>query len=255
MRQLEDKVVIISGASSGIGLATAKLFASEGAKLVVTARRKDKLNELVSYIRAIGGEVVAVPGDVSDESHAKRLVDTALKEYGALDVAFNNAGILGAGGPTSEVSLDGWARTINTNLTSAFLNAKYQYPAMKKSGSGSIIYTSSFVGYTVGLPQMAAYSASKAGLVGLTKALASEFAGDGVRVNALLPGGTNTPMGQEAANTPEALEYVKNIHALKRLASPEEIAKSALYLASDASSFTTGTAMLVDGGASISKTF
>ncbi|MCG8432993.1 MAG: SDR family oxidoreductase, partial [Gammaproteobacteria bacterium] len=137
---------------------------------------------------------------------------------------------------------------------SAFLGAKYQIPAMIDSGGGSIVFTSSFVGYTVGFPNMSAYSASKAGLIGFTKAVAVEYGAQGIRVNALLPGGTDTPMGRESANTPEAVEFVKSIHALKRLAQPEEIAKSALYLASDSSSFTTGTALLVDGGVSICKT-
>ena len=127
-------------------------------------------------------------------------------------------------------------------------------PAMRKSGGGSIVNVSSFVGYTVALPGMSAYSASKAGMVGLSKALAVECAADGIRVNALLPGGTDTPMGREASSTPEAIEFTKSIHAMKRLAQPEEVANSALYLASELSSFSTGTALLVEGGVSISKT-
>ena len=125
---------------------------------------------------------------------------------------------------------------------------------MLDRNGGSLIFTSTFVGYTVGLPNMAAYSASKAGIIGLTKALAAEFGPKGIRVNALLPGGTDTPMGRSFANTPDVLAFVHGLHALKRMASPEEIAKSALYLASDASSFTTGSALLADGGVSINRT-
>lgn len=254
MALLQNKVALVTGASSGIGRATALLFAREGAKVIVAARRQAELEILVEDITREGGEATALAGDVKDESYASALVRLAIGEYGQLDIAFNNAGTLGASGPTSDIALDAWNDTITTNLTSAFLGAKYQLPAMMKSGGGSVIFTSSFVGYTVGLPQMSAYSASKAGIIGLTKALASEYGADGIRVNALLPGGTDTAMSRESLNTAEAIEFVKSIHALKRLALPEEIAKSALYLASDASSFTTGSALLADGGASICKT-
>lgn len=169
-------------------------------------------------------------------------------------MSFNNAGTLGVMGHTPEASLAEWDDTLWTNLTSAFLGAKYQIPAMLARGGGSLIFTSTFVGHTIGLPGMAAYAASKAGVIGLTKALACEFGAKGIRVNALVPGGTDTPMSRVFANTPEALAYVQELHALKRMASTDEIAKSALYLASDASSFTTGSALLVDGGVSISRT-
>ena len=257
MKLLNNKVAIVTGASSGIGRASAKLFAQQGAKVVVAARRKNELDTLVTEIQQAGGEAQALVGDVCNESHAKELVDLALETFGCLDIAFNNAGTLCTLGATPDISLAQWQQGINTNLTSAFLAAKYQLPAMQACG-GSIIFTSSFVGYTLGMPQMPIYAASKAGLVGLTKTLAAEYGASGIRVNALLPGGTKTAMADEHLsqlfdNVDEGMAFVAGLHALKRLASAEEIAQSALYLASDMSSFTTGSALLVDGGVSISK--
>ena len=250
---LSNKVAIVTGASSGIGRATAKLFTREGAKVVVVARRQKELDILVDEIAQSGGEAKGLAGDVTMESCAKAMVNLAVREFGGLDIAFNNAGVLGTSGPMSDITIAEWESVLRVNLTSAFLGAKYQIPAMVNPGS-SIIFTSSFVGYSIGLPQKAAYSASKAGMVGLTRALASECGPQGIRVNALLPGGTDTPMAEEFGDSPEIKTFVENMHALKRTATPEEIAYSALYLASDMSSFTTGTAMLVDGGVTINKT-
>ena len=256
MLALADKVAIVTGASSGIGHATAKLFAREGARIVVTARRQAQLDALVAQIEEVGGRAVAVAGDVRDEATAKLVVETALHHFDGLDIAFNNAGAIGEMGPIFEVSLSGWRETLDTNLTSAFLGAKYQVPAMIARGGGSLIFTGTFVGYTVGMPGMAAYAASKSGLIGLTQVLAAEFGRKGIRANAILPGGTDTPMSITNAPgaTPEVLAFVEGLHALKRMAKPNEIAQAVLYLASDASSFVTGAAHLVDGGVSINRT-
>ena len=251
MNRLLNKIAIITGASSGIGYETAKLFAKEGAKIIVGARRKDNLNQLVNEILAEGGQAVALAGDVTSEDYNKAVVDLALSEFGKLDIAFNNAGILGNSDAVTDLSLDDWNQIICTNLTSGFLAAKYQIPMMDKGSS--IIFTSSFVGCTLGMPKKAAYAASKAGITGLTKALAVEYGSKGIRVNALLPGGTITPMADEFGNNLEVIQYVENMHALKRRAKPIEIAEAAIYLASEASSFVTGTSMLVDGGVSICK--
>ena len=253
---LKSKVAIVTGASSGIGYATAKLFAREGAKVVVTARRRPQLDELVTVIQKVGGTAFALHGDVKDETHAKALVEAALDNFGGLDIAFNNAGAIGEIGPVSELTLAGWQDALDTNLTSAFLGAKYQVPAMIARGRGSLIFTSTFVGFTVGMPGMAAYAASKSGVIGLTKVLAVELGPKGIRVNAILPGGTDTPASitNVPGATPEILAFVENLHALKRLAMPDEIAQSVLHLASDASSFVTGSAFLVDGGVSITRT-
>lgn len=253
MNSLEKKVTIVTGASTGIGYAAARLFAREGAAVVVAARREPELEALVNIIQEEGGQAMSAVGDVGDESFARNLVEQTLERFGRLDAAFNNAGILGAMGPVPDMTLADWNLVIETNLSSAFLAAKYQLPAMLSNGGGSLVFTSTFVGYTVGMPGMAAYAASKAGLVGLTQVLASEYGSRNIRVNALLPGGTDTDMAQEFASTPEASDFVASLHALKRIAKPEEIAQSALYLASDASSFTTGSALLVDGGISINR--
>jgi NAD(P)-dependent dehydrogenase (short-subunit alcohol dehydrogenase family) len=256
MRALADKVAIVTGASSGIGRATARLFAREGASVVVSARREPELDALVAEIEEAGDDAVAVPGDVRDEALAKALVETAVGRFGGLDVAFNNAGVIGEMAPVFELSLAAWREVIETNLTSAFLGARHQVPAMIERGGGSLIFTSTFVGYTAGLPGMAAYAASKAGLIGLTQVLAAEFGAKGIRANAILPGGTDTPASITNAPGagPEVLAFVENLHALKRMARPEEIARSVLHLASDASSFMTGAAVLVDGGVSINRT-
>lgn len=254
MPTLENRVAIVTGASSGIGYATAKLFAREGARVVVGARRRAELDRLAAEIAAAGGYAISVAGDVRDEEFAAELVATAAREFGGLDVAFNNAGTLGEMGATADLSLQGWRDAIETNLTSAFVAAKQQIPAMLTRGGGSLIFTSTFVGYTVGIPGAAAYAASKSGLIGFVQALAAELGPRGIRVNALLPGGTDTPMARAMNSTPEAWAFVERLHALKRVATPEEQARSALYLASDMSSFTTGTALLADGGVSINRT-
>lgn len=251
MFMLTGKVAIITGASSGIGRATARLFAEQGAKVVVAARRQAELDSLVKEIEDADGEATALAGDVKDEAYAKALIDLAKTRFGGLDIAFNNAGVVGEMGPISGMSREAWQATLETNLTSAFLGAKHQIPAMIERGGGSLIFTASFVGHTVGMPGMAAYAASKAGLIGLTQVLAAEHGAQGIRVNALLPGGTDTPAA--TFKTPEEFAFVGGLHALKRVAQPEEIAQSALFLASDASSFTTGTAMLADGGVSINR--
>ena len=254
MSTLENRVAIVTGASSGIGYATAKLFARKGARVVVGARRRAELDRLAAEITAAGGYAVSVAGDVRDEEFAAQLVATAAREFGGLDVAFNNAGTLGEMGATADLSLQGWRDAIETNLTSAFLAARQQIPAMITRGGGSLIFTSTFVGYTVGIPGAAAYAASKSGLIGFVQALAAELGPRGIRVNALLPGGTDTPMARAMNGTAEAWAFVERLHALKRVATPEEQARSALYLASDMSSFTTGTALLADGGVSINRT-
>src|SRR5712671_2072179 len=199
MIDLEGKVAIVTGASSGIGRASAKLFARVGAKVVVAARRKAELESLVREILDQRGEALALAGDVSDEAFAKELVERAEQSYGRLDIAFNNAGTLGEKGPTTGISLDGWNEALKVNLTSAFLAAKHQIPAMLKQGKGSIIFTSTFVGYTVGFPNVAAYAASKSGLIGLTQVLAAEYGPQNIRVNAILPGAVETAM-YKAAN-------------------------------------------------------
>ncbi|RWQ36145.1 MAG: SDR family oxidoreductase [Mesorhizobium sp.] len=252
MFALTNKVAIVTGASSGIGRATAKLFAEQGAKVVVAARRQAELDALVAEIEEADGTAIALAGDVRDEAYANALVDLAVDRLGGLDIAFNNAGSVGQMGPVPDMSLATWHETIDINLTGAFIGAKYQVPALLERGGGSLIFTSSFVGRTAGMPGMAAYAAAKAGLIGLTQVLAAEYGAQGLRVNALLPGGTDTPGA--TTTTPEARAFVEGIHALKRMAQPEEIARSALYLASDASSFTTGTALFADGGVSINRT-
>ncbi|MDQ8727291.1 SDR family oxidoreductase [Bradyrhizobium sp. LHD-71] len=253
MSALANKVALVTGASSGIGRAAAKLFAQEGASVIVAARRRVELDRLTDEIDAAGGRAVALAGDVADEAFAKALVDLAQDRFGGLDVAFNNAGTTGELGDITTMSRENWSRTLDVNLTSAFLGAKQQIPAMLKRGGGSLIFTSTFVGYTAGFPGTVAYAASKSGLIGMTQVLASELGPKHIRVNALLPGGTDTPMAREMSSTAEAWSFVEGLHALKRVASPDEIARSALYLASDASSFVTGTALLVDGGVSINK--
>ena len=251
---LEDKVAIITGASSGLGAATARLFAAQGCAVVLGARRSSELEAVAGEIVRAGGRAAGRAGAVQEEADAKALVDLAKDRFGGLDIGFNNAGMIGPMAPASSLSLSDWNTVLATNLTSGFLGAKYQIPAMEERGGGSLIFTSTIVGHSVGLPGMAAYGASKAGLVGLTQVLAAEHGGKGIRVNAILPGGIDTPMGREAASTPEALAFVESLHALKRISAPEEVAGTALYLASPASSFTTGTAMLVDGGVSINRT-
>lgn len=251
--ELESKTIIVTGASSGIGAAAARLFASEGANVVLGARRSNELETLAGTINRAKGRAIVLAGDIKNEGYSDALVDLATKEFGGLDGAFNNVGIVGEMQPVPDMSIGNWSDVISVNLTGAFLAAKAQIPAMKARGHGSIVFTSSFVGFSNGgMPGMGAYAASKAGLIGLAQSLASDHAAEGIRINALLPGGTITPSGGEG--NPAALQFIAGLHPMKRMATPKEIAQAALFLLSDRSSFMTGSPMIVDGGISVRLT-
>jgi NAD(P)-dependent dehydrogenase (short-subunit alcohol dehydrogenase family) len=251
MNRLTSKVAIVTGASSGIGRAAALLFAAEGAKVVVAARRAVELRALVADIERAGGIAIAIAGDVRDDAHHRALVAAATEHFGGLDIAFDNAGSTGQLGPIADLPEAAWRDTVDTNLTAAFLAARHQVPALIARGGGALVFTSSFVGTTAGMPGMAAYAAAKAGVVGLVKALAAELGPHAIRVNAVLPGATDTPA--LTARTDDERRWVAGLHALGRIASADEVARAALYLASDDAGFVTGTGLLVDGGVSIKR--
>lgn len=241
---LKGKVAIVTGASRGIGLATARMLAEHGAAVVLNARDEAALNKAADDLRQAGAKVACVAGDVTlDGTHA-RLIEVARDEFDGLDIAINNAGTVGPVGPLTDLAPGDWRRVLDTNLTSAYLGARRQIPAMLARGGGAIVFTSSFVGTSVGLPGMAAYGAAKAGLMGLVKGITADHAAQGIRANALLPGGVDTDMAGDQAQK----DWAAGLHAVKRIARPEEIAAAALFLVSPMASFVAGTALFADGG-------
>ncbi|WP_294252597.1 SDR family oxidoreductase [uncultured Sphingomonas sp.] len=244
MQLLAGKVAIVTGASSGIGRAAAQLFAAHGASLILVARRQDRLDSVAAAIEAAGGRAITVAGDVTDMATHEAAVAAARARFGGLHIGFNNAGVVGAMQPLATIDPADWSAVLATNLTAAFLGARAQIPAMLASGGGALVFTGSFVGASVGLPGMSAYAAAKAGLLGLVRGITADYGAAGIRANALLPGGTATEMAGDDMQR----EWAAGLHAMKRIAAPEEIAQAALFLASDMASFVTGSALWADGG-------
>jgi NAD(P)-dependent dehydrogenase (short-subunit alcohol dehydrogenase family) len=239
--RLAGKVAIITGAGSGMGAATAELFHREGAKLVLV----DVSGQQEDVAKRLGDGVIAVHADVSRESDVEAMVEAALGTFGKLDVLYNNAGIDGLQARTADYTKEAWDQVIAVNLNGPFLGMRYGIPAMIKSGGGSIISTASMAA-NVAFANMPAYCASKAGVVMLTKTAAVEYAKDGIRVNAILPGVIGT--GMTKALPEELISGIEAATPLNRIADPSEIATVALFLATDDSSFITGETITVDGG-------
>jgi len=243
---LENKIAIVTGAGSGIGAASAKRFAEEGAAVVVADIRAHKAQETVDAISDAGGHAVAVGVDVADAASVAAMVDAANRHFGGLDVLFNNAGTLRPG-TAVELSVDDWDLVMAVNVRSVFLGAKYAVPLMEARGGGSIINTASVSGLH-GDGGAVVYAASKAAVINLTRALSTDHAPAGIRVNAICPGTIQTPPVQRMMQNAEALQTNLDAHSLGRLGRPEEIAAAAVWLACDESSFVTGEALVVDGG-------
>jgi hypothetical protein len=255
-QRFKDKVVIITGATSGIGRAAAIQFAAEGGKVGFCGRRENLGREVEQEIRSLGGEATYIRADVRNESDVKAFVDQVVQKYGRLDVAFNNAGIT-VEKPLHEYSSAEWDDVLNTNLRGVFLAIKYEVPHMLSSGGGNIVVTSSSNAIAT-TEKRSAYSSSKRGLVGLVQSAAHDYAARGIRINALIPGTTDTELVRRAAHmegVPDAVWKVaaaqwakSHVPGLERMAKPEEIAAFAVALASDDFPYMTAAQMVIDGG-------
>ncbi len=245
--RLENKVAVITGGSSGIGRATAKRFAEEGARLVIADYKADAGADAAQAIKNAGGEAVFVQTDVSDAAQVGSMVDQAIAAFGGLDILFNGAGVL-AFGTVMDTDEADWNRVISINLTGTYLCCKAALPHMIAGGGGSIINLSSSTGAHDAGGNTAAYVASKGGVAMLTRAMAVDHAGEGVRVNALCPGPTDTPMLRENLPDDVVRDFVAASMPMNRLGLPVELANAALFLASGEASFVTGALLAVDGG-------
>ncbi len=242
-----DRGVLVTGAGSGIGRAAAQLFAAEGGRVTAVDRSEADLAATVEAIRDAGGEAQAVTADVSREADCRAMIDRALETYGRLHVAFNNAGVGASGFAVADEEEVAFSRLIDINLKGVFLAMKYEIPEMVKAGGGAIVNTASVAGL-VGERGIGAYAASKHGVVGLTRTAALDYIGQGVRINAVCPGATRTRLLADWFQDPKVESFILSRHPIGRVAEPEEIARVALFLASDDASFVVGQAIAVDGG-------
>jgi NAD(P)-dependent dehydrogenase (short-subunit alcohol dehydrogenase family) len=247
---LEDKIVLITGASSGIGRETAKVMAGHGAKIVAAARRENELAETVKMIESAGGTATYVVTDISVGSQVERAVQHAVSSYGGLNAAFNNAGILETAGHLHEVDEDDFVKIINVNLKGAFLSMKYEIGYMIENGGGSIVNDSSYMGLNGGTGRQPAYTASKHGVIGLTKAAARDYARKGIRVNAVCPGVIDTTMmhGLDRDGDPATRAKMESWVPMNRYGKPSEVGQVVAFLFSDSASYITGQAIPIDGG-------
>lgn len=246
MNSLENKVAIVTGASSGIGEAIAITFAAAGAKVVVSDINEDGGNSVVEKITASGGQAIFIKTDTSKADENEKLVAETVKHFGGLDIAVNNAGIGGPAALTGDYTVEDWDKVISVNLSGVFYGLRYQIPAIIANGGGNIINMASVLGQ-VGTKFSPAYVAAKHGVVGLTKAAAIEYADQKVRINSVGPGYIKTPLLEKHLNEDQMNALVKQ-HPIGRLGESQEIAELVLWLASDKASFVTGTYYAADGG-------
>ncbi len=246
--ELQNKVALVTGGTTGIGRDTAVLFAKAGAKVVVSGRRETEGEETSNLIRAAGGDGLFVKSDVSKSSDVQSLVQKTVEKFGRLDIAFNNAGIEGKWVPLIEQSLEDWDAVIDVNLKGTWLCLKYEIQQMLKQGGGGTIVNMSSVAGLMGAAGAGVYCASKHGVIGLTRTAALEYAAHGIRVNAVCPAVIETAMSDRAFADPEANKRVLALHPIGRFGKPIEVAEAVLWLSSSKSSFMTGHYIVLDGG-------